>query len=152
MFFVAFVCVVALQMLSIPEAEVLAQPAGHGGGSRIGAVSSCWSRSAAALTTVPFLSWCNVRSTRSAPRRRSAFPDRRRYAWPDIFNGWGTLELPARSLGCVSLPALLALVPPNRCWWRHWGEDGPRAAGTGAQADFCLPLIALAAEAAALLF
>lgn len=117
MFFVAFVCVVALQMLlnlkPKPSRNLPGTAAVVAVGVGIGAVSSLVAVGGGSMT-VPFLSWCNVRVQHAIGTSAAVgFPIAVGGTLGYIFNGWGTPELPAWSLGYVYLPALLALVPPS---------------------------------------
>ena len=114
-FFTAFVCFVALQMILNlkPKAarELPGAPGVFGVGMGIGAISSLVAIGGGALT-VPFLTWCNVKvqkaiGTSSAVGFPIAFGGSLGY----IYNGWGHAALPSGSLGYVYLPALLWMIP-----------------------------------------
>ncbi|MBK1681662.1 sulfite exporter TauE/SafE family protein [Rhodocyclus tenuis] len=113
-FFAAFVCVVALQMMLNLKPKPTRELPGKGGlfgvGAGIGAVSALVAIGGGALT-VPFLSWCNVR-VHNAIGTSSAigFPIAVGASLGYIFNGWGHAGLPPWSLGFVYLPALACLA------------------------------------------
>ena len=113
-FFTAFVCFVAVQMIMNFKPKPSRELPGSGGvfavGGGIGAVSALVAIGGGSLT-VPFLTWCNVR-VQNAIGTSSAvgFPIALGGSLGYIFNGWGHLDLPVWSLGYVYLPALIGVV------------------------------------------
>ena len=116
-FFTAFVCCVAVQMILNLKPKAARELPGAGGvfavGSGIGAVSALVAIGGGALT-VPFLTWCNVRVQHAIGTSAAVgFPIALGGSLGYIFNGWGNAELPPWSLGYVYLPALIWLVPAS---------------------------------------
>ena len=116
-FFTAFVCCVAVQMILNLKPKAARELPGAGGvfavGSGIGAVSALVAIGGGALT-VPFLTWCNVRVQHAIGTSAAVgFPIALGGSLGYIFNGWGHAELPPWSLGYVYLPALIWLVPAS---------------------------------------
>lgn len=116
-FFTAFVCIVAVQMILNLKPKPSRNLPGAAGvfsvGTGIGAVSALVAIGGGSLT-VPFLTWCNVR-VQNAIGTSSAvgFPIALGGSLGYIFNGWGHPELPVGSLGYVYLPAFAWLVPAS---------------------------------------
>ena len=113
-FFVAFMILVAVQMIANLRPKPSRSLPGRGGlgvaGSVIGAVASLAAMGGGALT-VPYLIWCNVRphlaiGTSAAVGLPIAVGGTLGYVW----NGWGHPGLPAGSLGFVYLPALAVIL------------------------------------------
>ncbi|WP_295004655.1 sulfite exporter TauE/SafE family protein [uncultured Dechloromonas sp.] len=109
-FFVAFMIMVAVQMIANLRPQPTRSLPGRGGlglaGGVIGTVASLAAMGGGALT-VPYLIWCNVRphqaiGTSAAVGLPIALGGTLGYLW----NGWGHPELPAGSLGFLYLPAL----------------------------------------------
>ncbi len=115
LFFTAFVCFVALQMVMNFKPKATRELPGPGGvlsvGAGIGAVSALVAIGGGALT-VPFLTWCNVRVQNAIGTSAAVgFPIALGGSLGYIFNGWGHAELPAWSLGYIYLPAFVWLAP-----------------------------------------
>ncbi|WP_291992330.1 sulfite exporter TauE/SafE family protein [Candidatus Accumulibacter sp. ACC003] len=117
LFFTAFVCLVAAQMIfglkPKPARELPGALGVFGVGTGIGALSALVAIGGGSLT-VPFLTWCNVRVQNAiATSAAVGFPIAVGGSLGYIFNGWGHAGLPPGSLGYVYLPALLWLVPSS---------------------------------------
>ncbi|MCB1931178.1 sulfite exporter TauE/SafE family protein [Accumulibacter sp.] len=117
LFFMAFVCLVAVQMIldlkPKPSRELPGTPGVVGVGMVIGALSALVAIGGGSLT-VPFLTWCNVRVQHAIGTSAAVgFPIAIGGSLGYIFNGWGHPGLPEWSLGYVYLPALLWLVPSS---------------------------------------
>ncbi len=113
-FFVAFMLMVAFQMVANLRPKPTRSLPGRAGlgavGGLIGAVASLAAMGGGALT-VPYLIWCNVRphqaiGTSAAVGLPIALGGTVGYVW----NGWGHPGLPAGSLGFVYLPALAVIL------------------------------------------
>jgi len=109
-FFVAFMVMVAFQMIANLRPKPTRSLPGWGGlsvaGGLIGTIASLAAMGGGALT-VPYLIWCNVRphqaiGTSAAVGLPIALGGTLGYLW----NGWGHPELPTGSLGFLYLPAL----------------------------------------------
>ncbi len=109
-FFVAFMVMVAFQMIANLRPKPTRSLPGWGGlsvaGGLIGTSASLAAMGGGALT-VPYLIWCNVRphqaiGTSAAVGLPIALGGTLGYLW----NGWGHPELPTGSLGFLYLPAL----------------------------------------------
>lgn len=116
-FFTAFVCLIALQMVLNFKPKGSRELPGAGGvfavGGGIGAVSALVAIGGGSLT-VPFLTWCNVRVQNAIGTSAAVgFPIAVGGSLGYIFNGWGHAELPVGSLGYIYLPALAWLVPSS---------------------------------------
>ncbi|MBE2259527.1 MAG: sulfite exporter TauE/SafE family protein [Candidatus Accumulibacter sp.] len=117
LFFMAFVCLVALQMIldlkPRPSRDLPGAVGVFGVGTGIGAISALVAIGGGSLT-VPFLTWCNVRVQHAIGTSAAVgFPIAIGGSLGYIFNGWGHPGLPSGSLGFVYLPALLWLVPSS---------------------------------------
>ena len=116
-FFTAFVCVIALQMIlnlkpkptrQLPEASGI-----FGVGVIIGSISALVAVGGGAFT-VPFLTWCNVRVQKAIGTSAAVgFPVALGGSLGYLYNGWGHAELPPWSLGFVYLPALFWMILPS---------------------------------------
>lgn len=111
LFFTAFVCFVALQMILNLKPKPSRQLPGAAGvfstGLGIGSISALVAIGGGAFT-VPFLSWCNVRVQKAIGTSAAVgFPIALGGSLGYIYNGWGHAELPAWSMGFVHLPALV---------------------------------------------
>ncbi|MBK7953174.1 MAG: sulfite exporter TauE/SafE family protein [Candidatus Accumulibacter sp.] len=116
-FFTAFVCLVAVQMIFNLKPRPARELPGAGGvfavGSGIGALSALVAIGGGSLT-VPFLTWCNVRVQNAIGTSAAiGFPIAVGGSLGYIFNGWGHPGLPEWSLGYVYLPACIWLVPSS---------------------------------------
>lgn len=116
-FFTAFVCFVAVQMIMNFKPKPSRELPGAGGvfavGGGIGVVSALVAIGGGSLT-VPFLTWCNVRVQNAIGTSAAVgFPIALGGSLGYIFNGWSHGELPAGSLGYVYLPAFAWLVPSS---------------------------------------
>lgn len=116
-FFTAFVCLVALQMLlnlkPKPSRELPGARGVFAVGAGIGAVSALVAIGGGSLT-VPFLTWCNVRVQHAIGTSAAiGFPIAIGGSLGYIYNGWEHPGLPAWSLGYIYLPALIWLVPSS---------------------------------------
>lgn len=117
LFFTAFVCLVAVQMIMNFKPKPSRELPGAGGvfavGTGIGAVSSLVAIGGGSLT-VPFLTWCNVRVQHAIGTSAAVgFPIAAGGSLGYIFNGWEHAGLPAWSLGYIYLPAFAWLVPSS---------------------------------------
>lgn len=116
-FFAAFVCFVAVQMVMNFKPKPSRELPGASGvfavGGGIGALSALVAIGGGSLT-VPFLIWCNVRVLNAIGTSAAVgFPIAIGGSLGYIFNGWGHTDLPAWSLGYIYLPALAWLVPSS---------------------------------------
>ena len=113
-FFVVFLYLVAVQMLldkkPRPSREIPG-PAGTGiVGGGIGLVSSLVGIGGGSLS-VPFMAWCNVPVHRAIGTSAAiGLPIALAGSAGYVVNGLGAPELPAHTLGYVSLPALAGIV------------------------------------------
>ena len=117
LFFTAFVCFVAVQMILNLKPKATRQLPGAPGvmsvGVGIGAVSALVAIGGGSLT-VPFLTWCNVRVQQAIGTSAAVgFPIAVGGTLGYIYNGWGHTGLPEWSLGFVYLPAFVWLVPAS---------------------------------------
>jgi uncharacterized membrane protein YfcA len=116
-FFTAFVCLVAVQMILNLKPKASRELPGAAGvvavGTGIGAVSALVAIGGGSLT-VPFLTWCNVRVQQAIGTSAAiGFPIAVGGSLGYVFNGWGHPGLPQWSLGYVFLPAFIWLVPSS---------------------------------------
>lgn len=116
-FFTAYVCFAALQMLFNARPKATRElPGGFGifsVGTGIGLVSALVAIGGGALS-VPFLTWCNVRVQKAIGTSAAiGFPIALGGTLGYLYNGWAHAGLPPGSLGFVYLPALLWMVPPS---------------------------------------
>ena len=116
-FFTAFVCLVAGQMILNLKPKASRELPGAGGvfavGTGIGALSSLVAIGGGSLT-VPFLTWCNVRVQQAIGTSAAVgFPIAVGGSLGYIFNGWAHADLPPWSLGYIYLPAFAWLVPSS---------------------------------------
>lgn len=135
-FFTAFVCFTATQMILNLKPKASRELPGAAGvfavGTGIGALSSLVAIGGGAIT-VPFLTWCNVKVQKAIGTSAAVgFPIAVGGTLGYIWNGWGQPTLPEWSLGFVYLPALLGMVPPSML-----------AAPLGAKATHSLPVTTL---------
>ena len=135
-FFTAFVCFVALQMILNLKPKAARDLPGAMGvfsvGTGIGAISSLVAIGGGALT-VPFLTWCNVKVQKAIGTSAAVgFPIAFGGSLGYIYNGWNHAVLPPGSLGYVYLPALLWMIPFSML-----------AAPLGARATHRLPVTTL---------
>jgi len=117
LFFMVFVCVVAVQMILDLKPKASRELPGafgvFGVGTGIGALSALVAIGGGSLT-VPFLTWCNVRVQHAIGTSAAVgFPIAIGGSLGYIFNGWEHPGLPPWSVGYVYLPALLWLVPSS---------------------------------------
>ena len=117
LFFTAFVCLVALQMILDLKPKPSRELPGAGGvfavGTGIGAISALVAIGGGSLT-VPFLTWCNVRVQHAIGTSAAVgFPLALGGSLGYLYNGWGHTDLPPSSLGYIYLPALVWLVPSS---------------------------------------
>jgi uncharacterized membrane protein YfcA len=97
-FFTAFVCLVAVQMILNLKPKASRELPGSGGvvavGTGIGAVSALVAIGGGSLT-VPFLTWCNVRVQKAIGTSAAVgFPIAVGGSLGYVFNGWGHPGLP----------------------------------------------------------
>ncbi len=105
-FFTAFVCLVALQMILNLKPKASRELPGSAGVLAVGA--------GIGALTVPFLTWCNVRVQQAIGTSAAiGFPIALGGSLGYIFNGWGHPGLPQGSLGYIYLPAFVWLVPTS---------------------------------------
>lgn len=114
LFFTAFVCLVAVQMIfglkPKPARELPGAVGVFAVGTGIGAISALVAIGGGSLT-VPFLTWCNVRVQNAIGTSAAVgFPIAVGGSLGYVFNGWGHPGLPQWTLGYVYLPALVWLV------------------------------------------
>jgi uncharacterized membrane protein YfcA len=117
LFFMVFVCLVAVQMILDLKPKASRELPGalgvFGVGTGIGALSALVAIGGGSLT-VPFLTWCNVRVQHAIGTSAAVgFPIAIGGSLGYIFNGWEHPGLPPWSVGYVYLPALLWLVPSS---------------------------------------
>ena len=117
LFFMAFVCLVAGQMIldlkPKPSRELPGALGVFGVGTGIGALSALVAIGGGSLT-VPFLTWCNVRVQNAIGTSAAVgFPIAVGGSLGYIFNGWEHPGLPPWSIGYVYLPALVWLIPAS---------------------------------------
>jgi uncharacterized membrane protein YfcA len=95
----------------LSSSRQLPGPAGLAGvGAGIGGVSALVAIGGGTMT-VPFLAWCNVRlQTAIGTSAAVGFPIALAGSTGYILNGWGTVGLPAHTLGFVYWPAVLAMA------------------------------------------
>ena len=112
--FGVFVLLIAAQMAfgakPAPHRSLPGRPGTSVAGVVIGAISAIVGIGGGSLT-VPFLSWCNVQIREAvATSAACGLPIAIAGAAGFAFNGWNHAELPAWSIGYISLPALLAIA------------------------------------------
>lgn len=155
-FFAAFVCVIALQMLLNLKPKPTRELPGKGGlfgvGAGIGAVSALVAIGGGALT-VPFLSWCNVRVHNAIGTSAAiGLPIAIGASLGYIFNGWGHAGLPPGSLGFVYLPALACLAAASMLAAPFGARTAHRLPVATLKRVFAVLLILLAAKMVADIF
>lgn len=117
LFFTAFVCLVAIQMIlnlkPKPSRDLPGSVGVFAVGTVIGAVSALVAIGGGSLT-VPFLTWCNVRVQNAIGTSAAVgFPIALGGSLGYLVNGWGHADLPPLSWGYIYLPALVWLVPSS---------------------------------------
>lgn len=150
LFFTAFVCLVALQLVLDLKPKASRELPGAGGvfavGSGIGAVSALVAIGGGSLT-VPFLTWCNVRVQNAIGTSAAiGFPIAIGSSLGYIYNGWGHANLPPWSMGFVYLPALVWMVPASMLIAPIGARLAHRLPVSTLKRIFACVLIALAAK------
>ncbi|MFQ6565391.1 sulfite exporter TauE/SafE family protein, partial [Dickeya dianthicola] len=112
-FFSCFMAYVALQMvLNIkpkPHRQLPGVPGMSLAGLTIGGISALVAIGGGSLT-VPFLTWCNVRIQQAIGTSAAVgLPIALSGALGYVINGWSVTDLPAFSVGYVSLPAVVLI-------------------------------------------
>lgn len=113
-FFTAFMCYVAFQLLANVKPRPARQLPGSVGmffvGNGIGAISALAAIGGGTMS-VPFMLWCNVRMHEAIGTSAAiGFPIAVAGTLGYLAGGWNAAALPAGSLGYVYLPALAACV------------------------------------------
>ena len=149
-FFTAFVCLVAVQMILNLKPKPSRDLPGAAGvisvGVGIGALSALVAIGGGSLT-VPFLTWCNVRVQHAIGTSAAVgFPIAVGGSLGYIYNGWGHPGLPEWSLGYIYLPAFVWLVPSSMLIAPLGARLAHRLPVATLKRLFAVVLIALAAK------
>ncbi len=149
-FFTAFVCLVAVQMILNLKPKPSRDLPGAAGviavGVGIGALSALVAIGGGSLT-VPFLTWCNVRVQHAIGTSAAVgFPIAIGGSLGYIYNGWGHPGLPEWSLGYIYLPAFVWLVPSSMLIAPLGARLAHRLPVATLKRLFAVVLIALAAK------
>ncbi|MBL8424194.1 MAG: sulfite exporter TauE/SafE family protein [Candidatus Accumulibacter phosphatis] len=149
-FFTAFVCLVAVQMILNLKPKPSRDLPGAAGviavGVGIGALSALVAIGGGSLT-VPFLTWCNVRVQHAIGTSAAVgFPIAVGGSLGYIYNGWGHPGLPEWSLGYIYLPAFVWLVPSSMLIAPLGARLAHRLPVATLKRLFAIVLIALAAK------
>lgn len=149
-FFTAFVCLVAVQMILNLKPKPSRDLPGAAGviavGVGIGALSALVAIGGGSLT-VPFLTWCNVRVQHAIGTSAAVgFPIAIGGSLGYIYNGWGHPALPEWSLGYIYLPAFVWLVPSSMLIAPLGARLAHRLPVATLKRLFAVVLIALAAK------
>ncbi len=149
-FFTAFVCLVAVQMILNLKPKPSRDLPGAAGviavGVGIGALSALVAIGGGSLT-VPFLTWCNVRVQHAIGTSAAVgFPIAVGGSLGYIYNGWGHPGLPDWSLGYIYLPAFVWLVPSSMLIAPLGARLAHRLPVATLKRLFAVVLIALAAK------
>ncbi len=149
-FFTAFVCLVAVQMILNLKPKPSRDLPGAAGviavGVGIGALSALVAIGGGSLT-VPFLTWCNVRVQHAIGTSAAVgFPIAVGGSLGYIYNGWGHPGLPEWSLGYIYLPAFAWLVPSSMLIAPLGARLAHRLPVATLKRLFAVVLIALAAK------
>jgi len=149
-FFTAFVCLVAVQMILNLKPKPSRDLPGAAGviavGVGIGALSALVAIGGGSLT-VPFLTWCNVRVQHAIGTSAAVgFPIAVGGSLGYIYNGWGHPGLPEWSLGYIYVPAFVWLVPSSMLIAPLGARLAHRLPVATLKRLFAVVLIALAAK------
>lgn len=149
-FFTAFVCLVAVQMILNLKPKPSRDLPGAAGviavGVGIGALSALVAIGGGSLT-VPFLTWCNVRVQHAIGTSAAVgFPIAVGGSLGYIYNGWGHPGLPEWSLGYIYVPAFAWLVPSSMLIAPLGARLAHRLPVATLKRLFAVVLIALAAK------